>query len=542
MLQKLLEQVGKSNFVTVVGPSGSGKSSLVRAGLVTALHNGALPGSRDWQWEIVRPGDDPLRALATPLVARIGPALQPVDRLKQVREMADSLGAGSLRMGDVLAEVRAVQPGLSRFVLIFDQFEETFTLCADETVRRAFLAALVTAAETPWFTVILTVRADFFGHLLGEARLGQRVDGGQVNVLPMSNAERRAAIEQPALNAGRHFADGLVQRIVDAVAAEPGELPLLEFALTELWERQTPAGLLTHEAYAAIGEVTGAIARRADQTLQALPPPEQAAVRTIFTRLVRVAPPDEGAEDTKRRMALSELEPPLQALVRTLADARLLVTDRDAQSGVETIEVAHEALIRNWQALQQWLNGDREFLLWRQRLRALVANWLTSQQDEGALLRGALLSEANGWLQTRPRDLSEQERAFVGASQQLAQREEAAKEAARQRELTLERGRLEAERRRAEDLVLANRQLRRRAIGLATALLLAVMVAGVALYYYDRAQRNADLATQKLAELAGDQLLKEARTLKLNWYTKAKRWPVRAMLAVPRPNIRPRWI
>lgn len=257
---------------------------------------------------------------------------------------------------------------------------------------------------------------------------------------------------------------------------------------------------MTHAAYAEIGEVTGAIARRADQTLHALPLAQQAAVQAIFTRLVRVAPPDEGAEDTKRRMTLSELAESEQILVRLLADARLLVTDRDAQSGVETIEVAHEALIRNWQALQQWLNGDREFLLWRQRLRALVSNWLTSQQDEGALLRGALLSEANGWLQTRPRDLSEPEHAFVVASQQLAQREEAKREAARQRELDQQRQLAMAEQRRTRTV--------RQWLVVATLLF---AVAAIAAFY---AITYATRANERLAQLRGDELRQEARGFK----------------------------
>ncbi len=219
--------------------------------------------------------------------------------------------------------------------------------------------------------------------MLADEPFGRRVDAGLVNVLPMTAAERRAAIEQPALNAGRRFEEGLVQRILDDIEAEPGELPLLEFALTELWARQTPTGLLTHAAYVAIGEVAGAIAKRADQTLQALPPAEQAAVRRIFTRLVRVAQPDEGAEDTKRRIPLAEVDPALQALVRKLADVRLLVTGRDEQSGVETVEVAHEALIRKWEALQRWLNEDREFLLWRQRFQLDLARWQVGGQQPG---------------------------------------------------------------------------------------------------------------------------------------------------------------
>lgn len=192
----------------------------------TALRNGALPGSQEWQWEILRPGDDPLRTLALPLVTRLEPGLSHVDRLTEARKLADRLRDDLLPVGDVLAAVRERLAGAPRLLLIFDQFEETFTLCADETVRRAFLAALVAAAETPWLTVLLTVRADFFGHLLREARLGQRVDGGQVYVLPMTAAERRAAFcrragatpcERGGRRAGRVATVGICSdRVVDA--------------------------------------------------------------------------------------------------------------------------------------------------------------------------------------------------------------------------------------------------------------------------------------------------------------------------------------
>ena len=396
MVAKLIDRLREANFVAVVGPSGCGKSSLVRAGLIPALRRGDLPGGEGWEVDVFRPGADPLRSLALPLAARLAPELSPVDRLAETRKLAEHLAAGTVPIGDVLAQLRQQRPDLPRLVLIADQFEEAFTLCGDDKLRQAFFSALLQAAETPWLTVILTLRADFFGRVLADERLGPRVDRGLVNVLPMTAAERRAAIEQPALRAGRTFEEGLVERILAAVEDAPGDLPLLEFALTELWARQTGNGLLTHAAYEAIGEVRGAIAQRADSTLAGFNPDQREAVRTIFTRLVQVARPEEGAEDTRRRINLEELAPQTAALAQQLADARLLVTGRDPDSGEETIEVAHEALIRGWQQLREWLNSDREFLLWRQRLRTLADIWDGSGRSEGALLRDALLTGSAG--------------------------------------------------------------------------------------------------------------------------------------------------
>lgn len=202
------------------------------------------------------------------------------------------------------------------------------------------------------------------------------------------------------------------------------------------------------------------------------------------------------------------MDPALQPLVRKLADVRLLVTGRDEQSGVETVEVAHEALIRGWGELKSWLNSDREFLLWRQRLRTLVANWVASKQDEGALLRGVLLTEAEPWRKARVGDLSEQEQAFISESRTVAEREARERDAARQRELDLERRRAEAD--------------RQRVLWLSIAFFVAVLVAGIAIYFYfdaqaqrDSAEANADLANQQLTRLEGLRLYQAAEQLKL---------------------------
>jgi hypothetical protein len=529
MVEKLVDKLKQANFVAVVGPSGCGKSSLVRAGLLPALTKNALPNSSAWQVEVFRPGDDPLRALATALVNRLAPDLSPVDRLAEARKLADGLRSGALPVADVLAQLRAQYPDVPRLLLIADQFEEAFTLCADDAARRAYLDTLLAIAETPWATVLFTLRADFYRRVLESERFGRRVDAGLVNVLPMSREERREAVEQPALRAGCHFEEGLVERILDAVEDAPGDLPLLEFALTELWERQTADGALTHAAYDAIGEVRGAIAKRADEAIKDLDAEQTAAVRAIFTRLVQVTRPDEAGQDARRRVDLDELPPESQALAQRLADARLLVTGRDPISGDETIEVAHEALIRGWGQLQEWLNRDREFLLWRQRLRTLADIWEESGRSEGALLRDALLREAQVRSEGREGDLSALERAYIAESAAAAERAEQEAAAARQRELEQalalaesERARAAAEREKtaavqreleqaqalaeaesrralaeegkAAEQARSARRLRSRAWALGALLVLAVAAAGVAFWFFRQATENERMA------------------------------------------------
>jgi energy-coupling factor transporter ATP-binding protein EcfA2 len=428
MVERLVGKVRQSDFVAVVGPSGCGKSSLVKAGLVTALQEGALPGSEHWEIRIFRPGADPLRSLAMPLVTLLEPEMTEVDRIAEARKLTAHLRNQTVTLADVSARLREQHPALPCLVLVADQFEELYTECQDVGLRQAFIDALLVAAAEENISIILTLRADFYGHVLANRQLGEAVDTGLVNVLPMDEEGLRAAIEQPALSTGRQFEPGLVDRILGDVIGEPGSLPLLEFALTELWDEQTDRGVLTHEGYEVIGKVEGAIARRAEAIYDALAERGQGeTVQRIFLRLTHYG---ENVEGTRRRATLDDLVTPrtprqeIEAAIVALADARLVVTGQDAPQDTEaaTAEVAHEALIRGWGRLQTWLDSDRAFGLWRERLAAAVRAWELVGRDEGALLRGAELAEAEGWLSGRGDDLNEAERTFIEESLALRER------------------------------------------------------------------------------------------------------------------------
>ena len=432
--ERLVEAVGRASFLAVVGPSGSGKSSVVLAGLIPALRQGALPGSETWEIATFTPGDRPLRRLAAPLVALLEPEIGEVDRLGETATLAHYLRRGRVTLAEVAHRVLEKQPGTERLLLVADQFEELFALCRDEAERAAFTEQLLDAtADGRPVMVILTLRADFYGHLLSHRPLGERVEAGQVNILPMSQAELRQAIEAPVEKVGLRFEEGLVERVLADVADAPGALPLLEFALTELWERRR-GGLLTHAAYEDIGEVSGAIAQRAEQVYDRLNDVERHLAQRGFLRLVA---PGVETEDTRRRATLQELQPddPSEAeatrrVVKILADARLVTTGLDEATGQETVEVAHEALIQGWERLRTWVDDDRAFLTWRQRLAGALQEWERLKRDEGVLLRGGRLAEAERWLGERGQDLSADERVFIEASIGLSKRE---RETARQR-------------------------------------------------------------------------------------------------------------
>jgi len=270
-----------------------------------------------------------------------------------------------------------------------------------------------------------------------------------------------------------------VERILDDVGEEPGNLPLLEFALTLLWERQT-YGLLTHAGYEETGRVEGALARYADEVYAELDESEKDQARQVFVQLVR---PGEGTEDTRRVAARSELGEVNWALVQHLADQRLAVTGRD-EAGIETAEVAHEALIQGWWVLQGWMQADRAFRTWQERLRAALRGWEASEADEGALLRGAPLVEAERWLAERGAELSPVEAGYIEASIRLRERRQAERDRRRRRIIT----------------------------GLATGLVFALILALLAWQQWQRAegeegkalrQASIGLASQALAEIDG---------------------------------------
>jgi sugar lactone lactonase YvrE len=509
--ERLIEVIGQRSLVAVVGPSGSGKSSVVQAGLLPRLQRQRLPATT---WEVARftPGNRPFHRLAAAVSVWLEAGLSETDRLTEAQKLGDRLARGEILLEDVVERTLAKLGQVDRLLLVADQFEELFTLTA-ETERRPFVNSLLTALDHAPLSLLLTLRADFYGHTIALSReLSDRLEQGLVNLGPMTPAELEQVIIEPAHQAGGILEPRVIGRILSDVGQEPGYLPLLEFALTELWA-QRRGHHLTLSAYEAVGQVAGAVARRAEATFSQFTFEQQQIARQLFTRLVRVAHPEEGAEDTRQWAILAELEAATWPVVKALADARLVVTGQDEATGQEIVEVAHEALIRGWSRLRQWLDEDRAFLLWRQRLRKLQEQWQASGRDEGALLRGAPLIEAEGWLGRQESHLSQAERDFIQAGLALRQREAAEREAQRQRELEAAQKLAEVERRRAEDQARTAHQLRRRAFYLVGALLLAVVAAIMAIQARDRAISAAQAETTARQEAEQANRLANARAL-----------------------------
>lgn len=472
--RRLEEAVRRQTLMAViVGSSGSGKSSVVYAGLLPKLRE-----QGGWRITSFRPGERPFRALAGTLLPLLEPETSETDRLIQAGKLETAFSQGDVSLAEVVA--RAGQMGgFARHLLVVDQFEELYTLCLDPDERRRFLDQLlgiVAGEETQpddRSALLLTLRADFMGQALAYRPFADALQQGSLLLGPMTREELQAAVEKPAELQGAAFEAGLVDRLLDDVGSEPGSLPLLEFALTLLWEKQDQ-GWLTHAVYDSIGLIDGALASFADQVYIGLEPNERERTRRILLQLVK---PGEGTEDTRRVATKDELGDENWVLIKRLADRRLVVTGRDA-AGNETAEVVHEALIQKWGRFREWIEADRAFRSWQERLRENLRQWQESGQEAGALLSGARLVTAQEWLVERGEEQSQAERAYIEASQaeQKVQREA---EVFRQaREAALER------------------RARRFLSALVVILLVAVLVASGLAYLARQAQGEAERQSQ----------------------------------------------
>ena len=379
--------VEKSSLVAVVGASGSGKSSVVRAGLIPRLRR---MSNCVWDVVVALPQERPFHSLAASFIPLLEPELSEVDRLREVEKLAGALAGGEIQLRSIIYRALEKQPGTDRLLLFIDQWEELYTLCRDEAVRNSFISQLLDVIDSNRVSLVLTLRGDFYGHALADRRLSDHLQGRVVNIGPMTQDELRSAIQTPAEKVGLRFEDGLVDRILEDVGREPGALPLLEFLLSELWEKRN-RGELLHEAYNAIGGVRRAIAERAEQAFARLSEHEQEAAHWALLALVV---PGEGAEDTRRRAHMQELDAVARNVIGKLASDRLLVTTRDA-TGREVVEVGHEALIREWKRLREWVDENRDFLRTLRRIEEEAEFWETSGRDSELLLpAGRRLVEA----------------------------------------------------------------------------------------------------------------------------------------------------
>ncbi|MCB0211994.1 MAG: hypothetical protein KDJ52_21815 [Anaerolineae bacterium] len=406
--QRLVKATNRKPFVTVIGPSGSGKSSVVFAGLVPQLRS---EGS--CLIAAFRPGPRPFVELADALFPLLEPAATEVTRLIESPKLANAFRHHEIDLFRVVNHILHKHGPAKRLILIADQFEELYTLNPEQETRRGFLEVLLKAIKASSseaglpFTLVLTLRADFLEQALTYRPFADILQDTSQILGAMTTEELKESIEKPIYRQGARFENRLVGRILEDVGDEPGNLPLLEFALTQLWNRQIE-GQLTHAAYEAIGQVAGALTHYADEIFGNLNTYEQAQARRVFIQLVQ---PGIGTKDTRRLATRIEFDKTDWHLIQKLADFRLVVTNRDG-TNKETVEVVHEALIQNWEMLRNWIAEYRKFRIWQEGFRTYMKQWQMSQNEED-LLSGSHLSTAQEWLQRCREHLTAAEITFI---------------------------------------------------------------------------------------------------------------------------------
>jgi WD40 repeat protein len=405
---------------------------VVFAGLIPQLREAGI-----WLIESFRPQSQPFYGLASALVRLLKPELDAIQQPGRAAELSEDIREGKLTLSQVVASILERHPN-KRLLLVIDQFEELYTLCQDTQEQQQFVDALLAAVQSApnRLTVAFTLRADFFSYVLNYAPFGEALQQHKPQLLSgMNREEMQAAIELPAEKMGVKLEEGLTERILDDVKQEPGNLPLLEFALTQLWEKQS-RGQLTHQAYEEIGGVAKALAKHAEAVYEQLSEADKKRAERVLIQLVR---PGEGTEDTRCIASRDAVSGDNWDLVTQLASSRLVVTGREEEQGAETVEVVHEALIREWTRLRGWMEDNREFRTWQERLKGRMREWEAMSKDEGALLRGLSLAEAKEWLNNRQDELSATEREFIQESLALREREKKEQERKREEKIRLQR-------------------------------------------------------------------------------------------------------
>ncbi|MGA2925788.1 MAG: BTAD domain-containing putative transcriptional regulator [Solirubrobacteraceae bacterium] len=448
VVSDLVARLAEWTLVGILGPSGIGKSSLLRAGLLPALRAGALPASGGWRQVLVRPGEHPCD------------------------ELARAFGDGGL--GGALARLSAGE----RIVIAVDQLEELFTVCRRDDERQAFLAQLAAAArdhERRAF-VVCALRADFYGRFGAYEAFAQLLSQSHVLVGPMDREQLSQAIELPAARAGLELDRALVDALVADVVHEPGGLPLLSTTLLELWLARD-GRTLRFGSYRATGGVRGAVSRLAEAAYMQLGERQRPVACNLLLRLA-------GGEDgalVRRRVALTELErvDGAERVLSALTAARLL-TVIDGE-----VELSHEALLREWPRYRAWLDEDRVGRRLHAHLTAAAGEWDARGRDAGDLYRGARLTAALDWVAQHREELNRIEREFIDCSRLQADRE--------------------ARRQRSQ-----NRRLRFLLIGTGCLLFVSILAGVVALIKQHNATDDAHLAAAEARSALGRQLGAEA--------------------------------
>ncbi|MEM1394608.1 MAG: pentapeptide repeat-containing protein [Cyanobacteria bacterium P01_C01_bin.38] len=397
LTDKLIDKLRTGNFLAVLGASGSGKSSVVRAGLLYKLKIGQrISGSENWSIKIFKPGEYPLQSLAELFLDTNLSSIERASQLAQAEELI-AKGASGLR--------QLVTVNNQRLVLVVDQFEEVFTLCKSNEERSKFFDCLLGALQQcgDKLCLVLTMRSDFFGKCTEQeySGLAQQIQNNLVTITPMARDELKQAIEEPAKQVELNIEPELIEEMLVDVENAPGSLPLLQDTLTELWKKRSN-NCLQVKTYSQLGGVMGTLRQRANKVYESFNEEEQAVCKQVFLALTQLG---EGTEDTRRRVFKQDLvnkyysEELIDSVIQQLADEKLIVTSEIVAKGDEServvvVDVAHEALIRYWGLLRGWIDENRDKLRQKRKIEAAAEEWQEKNKLKGYLLQGRQLQDA----------------------------------------------------------------------------------------------------------------------------------------------------
>jgi WD40 repeat protein len=455
---QLIDQLKNQRFAAIAGASGSGKSSLLRAGVISRLQQEKTPSGADaWRIKLLTPSEHPLKSLAA---AFINPELSELERAEQLRRAEGFLQDGGVGLAQLVRASLAMEGGTTglaprerpQLLLVIDQFEEIFTLSRGnhiEEERQKFFDCLTGALQTvgDYLSIAIVVRADFLSKCSLYDGLAQKMEDHRVNVPPLKYEQIKATIVRPAQKVGLVCEPNLVYTMLMDIIGAPGELALLQYTLLELWQHRrtsTEGGVarLTLDTYRELGGVRGTLQKQATEIFSGLLPEEQTVAKRIFLALTQLG---EGTEDTRRRVVKSELVSPIfpvelvERVLEKLVAAKLVITNQEIWGEAlhdmnerspscalpqEVVDVTHEALIRNWSLLKDWINENRDMLRRQRRIERTAQEWDVAGQSAKAeyLLQGLRLRDAEDFIRLYPQELSALAQQYVAISQSAVRR------------------------------------------------------------------------------------------------------------------------
>jgi len=409
-VKRIHEDLKKNTFIALTGASGSGKTSLINAGLIPFLNT-----ESNWQIVYFRPKESPFFELSKVLIPFLAGHLSPFDQAKEIKRLADGLRLKNVSLFEVTKEILIKQSNNCRFLLVIDQFEELYSLCTLTEERNLFLEILLDTIDLSdessdrVFNILISIRADFLGQILSDRRLSEYWNRKEYKLTPMSADELREAIELPAQKSGTVLEPGFSDYILKTCIPTNISLPLISFSLKSLWEKEHQTSL-SIKGFEEMGATELTLSNYSESIYENLSKKEKNITRQIFIRLVT---PGEGTDDVRCMTNRNEMISRNWPLINKYIEKGLLIAERNQNEEISQIEIVHDILLKEWVRLNGWIQEKREFRLWRKRLQSKMWYWEKHGQKADDLLSDELLNISLQWLQSDPDSIEFSEKRYI---------------------------------------------------------------------------------------------------------------------------------